>query len=462
MKPKILLIDDDIAILQHMQAALTSDYNVLTASIESSAIETYERERPPVVTLDLSLDPLDLADLGGIRLLQRILALDGSARVIVITGNSSGNAAAQTVQLGAFDYLAKPVRLDELKVIIGRAFRLHTLLQRTPHTDCTCGNEFHDIVGVSKVVRKILRALNRIAVSNTPVLICGEPGTEKQTVAQAIHFESSRRKNPFVVVDCGAIPENVLEAEIFGQAVGTRGQVHRVNGGKLALADTGTLFLDRVDALAPQLQVRLLKYLQNRTNLDNGNEVDTTVIAATRGDLKSVLATHSFCEGLYDHLKSATLLELPPLRHRKEEVVPLAEHFLKKACTAHNRPPMVLSSEAQGALLMHTWPGNVRELETLMCRSVVHCSLPILKPSDLGFALDHIPIDVNLKLAKTAIETGFVKKALFRNHGIIARAARELGISRVNLYELIDKYSIRLQEFKIPAAKSQIKTPEVS
>jgi DNA-binding NtrC family response regulator len=174
------------------------------------------------------------------------------------------------------------------------------------------------------------------------------------------------------------------------------------------------------------------------------------------------METHAFREDLYYRLKVVPL-DMPPLRERKEDIVPLAQYFLKRLCREHRKPPMTLSTEAEGALLMHPWPGNVRELENLISRSVVLSPRAVLKPSDLGFALDRIPTDVNLKFAKKAIEMDFVKKALSRNHGVVSRAARELGISRVNLYELIEKYSLRLQEFKMlrTVEKAQIKTREV-
>jgi DNA-binding NtrC family response regulator len=190
--------------------------------------------------------------------------------------------------------------------------------------------------------------------------------------------------------------------------------------------------------------------------------VDVRIIAATNRDLKRDMENHVFREDLYYRLKVVPL-DMPPLRERKDDIVPLAQYFLKKFCKEHRKPPMTLSTEAEGALLMHPWPGNVRELENLISRSVVLSTRAALKPSDLGFALDQIPTDVNLKFAKKAIEMDFVKKALSRNHGVVSRAARELGISRVNLYELIEKYSLRLQDFKmLRAEKAQVKHREVS
>jgi two-component system NtrC family response regulator len=400
------------------------------------------------------------------RLLEQMLFHEPSTRAIVITGNDDDKNALAAVRLGAFDYYTKPIRLDELKVMIRRALHIHQLHQRVQQLDQAERNGFHGVVGASKVMKDIIRFIERIAASDISVLICGESGTGKEVVAQAIHLQSQRNKNPFVVVNCGAIPENLLESELFGHEKGAFTGAHAQKRGKFELGHTGTLFLDEIGELAPPLQVKLLRFLQDRKIERVGGtlpiEVDVRIIAATNRDLRRDMETHAFREDLYYRLKVVPL-DMPPLRERKEDIVPLAQYFLKRLCREHRKPPMTLSTEAEGALLMHPWPGNVRELENLISRSVVLSPRAVLKPSDLGFALDRIPTDVNLKFAKKAIEMDFVKKALSRNHGVVSRAARELGISRVNLYELIEKYSLRLQEFKMlrTVEKAQIKTREV-
>ena len=467
MKPKILLVDDEENILKQMRWALESDYDVLTTSAEDEAVNIFDKEKPPVVTLDLSLNPYNSADLGGIRLLEQILFQDPSTRAIVITGNNDDKNALAAVRLGAFDCYAKPVRLDELKVMIRRALHIHHLYQRVQEVDQATGTSSHGMVGVSKVMKDIFRFVKRVAVSDISVLICGESGTGKEVVAHAIHLQSQRNNNPFVVVNCGAISENLLESELFGHEKGAFTGAHAQKLGKFELAHTGTLFLDEIGELAPRLQVKLLRFLQDRKiERVGGNlpiEVDVRIIAATNRDLKKDMENHVFREDLYYRLKVAPL-DMPPLRERKEDIAPLAQYFLKKFCKQHRKPPMTLSMEAEGALLMHPWRGNVRELENVISRSVVFSPRAVLKPSDLGLVWDQIPIDVNLKFAKKAMEMDFIKKALFRNHGVVSRAARELGISRVNLYELMEKHSLRLQEFKMMrmAKKSQIKTREVS
>jgi two-component system NtrC family response regulator len=468
VKPKILLVDDEENILKQMRWALEPDYDVFTISDEGEAMSTFEKEKPAVVTLDLSLNPHNPADLGGMRLLEQILSQEPSTRALVVTGNDDEKNALRAVRLGAFDYYAKPIRLEELKVIIRRAFHIHQLQQKVQQNDSSFAEGgFHRMVGTSKSMKDIFRFIERVAVSDISVLICGESGTGKEIVAHAIHLQSQRKNNPFVVVNCGAIPENLLESELFGHEKGSFTGAHAQKRGKFELAHTGTLFLDEIGELAAPLQVKLLRFLQDRKIERVGGtqpiDIDVRIIAATNRDLKKDMENHVFREDLYYRLKVVPL-DMPPLRERKEDIIPLAQHFLKKFSKEHRKSPVALSPEAEGALLMHPWPGNVRELENLISRSVVLSPRSVLKPSDLGFALDQIPTDVNLKFAKKAIEMDFVKKALSRNGGIVSRAARELGISRVNLYELIEKYNIRLQEFKMLRAvgKNQIKTREVS
>jgi two-component system NtrC family response regulator len=467
VKPKILLVDDEEAILEQMRWAFASDYDVFTASIEAEAMCIYEKERPPVVTLDLSLDPHNPTDLGGMRLLEQILSRDPSTRAIVLTGHNDDSSALRAMRLGAFDYYTKPVRLDELKVMIKRGFHLHQLLRKAQQFDHTLRSDFHGVVGASKAMKELLRAIDRIALSDVPLLISGESGTGKEILAHAIHLQSQRKNNPFVVVSCGAIPEHLLESELFGHEKGALSGAHARKRGKLELAHTGTLFLDEIGGLALPLQVKLLRFLQDRKIERVGGtlpiESNTRLIAATNQDLKEAMVHHGFREDLYYRL-NVVRLDLPPLRERQEDIVPLAQHFLKKFCKEYGKPLLALSPQAEAALLMHPWPGNVRELENLISRSVMLSSRAVLQPPDLGFATEPASTDVNLKLAKRAIEMDFVKKALSRNRGVVSRAARELGISRVNLYELIEKCNIRLQEFKISRAteKSQMKTREVS
>ena len=467
MKAKILLVDDEENILKEMCAVLEAEYDVFTASNESEALTTFERERVAVVTLDLSLDPGNPGDLSGLRLLERMLVQEPSTRVIVVTGNNDQTTALQAVRLGAFDYYSKPVRLEDLKIMIQRGCHIYQIHQRIQQSYPGSGNKFHGIIGSSKGMQDVFRFIERVALSDISVLICGESGTGKELVAQAIHRQGQRKNNPFVVVNCGAIPENLLETELFGHEKGAFTGAYIQKKGKFELAHTGTLFLDEIGELVPTLQVKLLRFLQDRKiERVGGNqsiELDVRIVAATNRDLKQDIENRLFREDLYYRLKVVPL-EIPALRERKDDIVPLALHFLTKYCRENRKPLIRLSSEAEAALLVHPWPGNVRELENVINRAVVLSSYPILKPLDLGLKLERGLTDVNLKFAKTAMEIDYIKKALSRNNGVVSRAAKDLGISRVNLYDLIDKYHIQIQEFKVTRLrpKQQNITREVS
>jgi two-component system, NtrC family, response regulator len=464
---KVLLVDDEEMILKHMRSALEPDYQVFTGSTERDAMSIFAAERPAVVILDLSLDPHNPTNLGGMRLLEYILREEPSTRAIVVTGNGDDQIALRAVRLGAFDYYAKPVHLDELRVMIKRACHIHELHRRAHQNPQASQTGFSGMVGRSKSMNDIFRFVERVAGSDISVLICGESGTGKEVVARAIHLQSQRKNQPFVVVNCGAIPESLLESELFGHEKGAFTGAHAQKLGKFEMANGGSLFLDEVGELARPLQVKLLRFLQDRKIERVGGtqsiDLDVRIIAATNRDLKKDVENHLFREDLYYRLKVVPL-DMPPLRERKEDIIPLAQYFLAKLCRDQRKAPVSLSPEAEGALLTHPWPGNVRELENLMSRAVVLCPRAVLQPSDLGFPVDQIPTDVNLKFAKKAIEMDFVKKALRRNGGIISRAARELGISRVNLYELMERYNIRIQEFKMMKAEAHpsIRTREIS
>jgi two-component system NtrC family response regulator len=243
-----------------------------------------------------------------------------------------------------------------------------------------------------------------------------------------------------------------LESELFGHEKGAFTGAYAQKRGKFELANTGTLFLDEIGELVPSLQVKLLRFLQDRKiERVGGNQsldLEVRIIAATNRDLKKDMENHVFREDLYYRLKVVPL-EIPPLRKRRDDIIPLAQYFLKKFCQEHHKPLMTLSADAEESLLAQSWPGNVRELENLISRAVVLSTRPVLQPSDFGFGVETPPSAVNLKIAKKAIELEFLKKALAKHKGIVSRAARELGISRVNLYELIDKYKVDVQEYKL-------------
>jgi two-component system NtrC family response regulator len=452
LKKTLLLVDDDQYVLGQMLRAFETDYQVLTAANEKDTITACEQHQPAVVILDLSLQPTNGSDLAGLRLLEAILGHDPSTRVIIVTGNDEQSNALRAMRLGAYDYYFKPISLEELKIIIQRAFHVHELHQRIQKAAPAPETGLHGIIGSSKSMREVFGFIERVALSDISVLICGESGTGKELVAQAIHRQSPRKDHPFVAVNCGAIPENLLESELFGHEKGAFTGAYSQKRGKFELAHTGTLFLDEIGELVPSLQVKLLRFLQDRKIERVGGiqslELDIRIIAATNRDLKKDMENQLFRQDLYYRLKVVPV-DIPPLRERKEDILTLAYHFLKQYCQEHHKPLMTLSPEAEEALYSYSWPGNVRELENVIGRAVVLSPNSVLKRTDLGFGAAPTAGTVNLKVAKKAIEEDFVKKALSRNRGIISRAAKDLGISRVNLYELMHKYGIQVGDFKV-------------
>jgi len=450
-EPKVLIVDDAQDVLGLMRRALERDYQVFTAVSESEALSMFQRQKPPVVTLDLSLNPHVPSDLAGLRLLEQMLAEEPLTRVIMVTDHDDDGHALQAVRLGAFDYYSKPIILDEIKVMIKRALYMHQMQKQLQASYSIPAPGFHELVGVSKSMQKIYRFIQQVAMSDISVLICGESGTGKELVARAIHQKSLRRDHPFMVVNCGAIPETLLESELFGYEKGAFTGAYAQKKGKFELAHTGTLFLDEIGELVPSLQVKLLRFLQDRKiERVGGNqqtELDVRILAATNRDLRKEMDNRAFREDLYYRLNVAPLT-IPPLRERKEDILQLARYFLHKHCLENRKPLIPLSAEAEKKLLSYSWPGNVRELENLTHRAVVLTHHSVLAPSDLGFDLNQVNYDVNLKYARRAMEVDYVRRALLKNNGIISRAARDLGISRVNLYELIAKYMINPEEFK--------------
>ncbi|HWP59965.1 MAG TPA: PEP-CTERM-box response regulator transcription factor [Candidatus Acidoferrales bacterium] len=455
MKPKILFVDDEENILKQMRWAFAEDYTVLTAATESDALAVFRRERPPVVSLDLSLNAEFPSDLAGLRLLQQMIEEEPATRVIVVSGHNEEATVLKAVRLGAFDYYSKPIALEEFKVMVKRALHIYALNHRLQSSHAEPETSFHGLTGVSKSMQEIYRFIERVALSDISVLICGESGTGKELVAHAIHQRSARKENPFIVVNCGAIPDALLESELFGHEKGAFTGAHAQKKGKFELAHTGTLFLDEIGELAPPLQVKLLRFLQDRIiERIGGNQkisVDVRIIAATNRDLEKEMENNLFREDLYYRLKVVPIT-IPPLRERKEDILPLAYHFLKKYGQEHRKPLLRLSPEAERRLLSYSWPGNVRELENLINRAVVMSAASVLTLNDLGLDAEIRQSDVNLKEAKKAIEIEYVRRALLRSRGVVSRAAKELGISRVNLYELMAKYGIAIDEFKTAGA----------
>lgn len=443
-KPKILVIDDDESIRTQMKWGLVQEYDVYLAMDAPSTMEAVNTERPPLVTLDLGLPPDPGGTSEGLRLLGDILKFDRTAKVIVITGNAERNSALEAISRGAHDFLTKPVEIDELRSILKRACYVHTLeveyhtLQRRLETGA-----FGEIIGSSPKMQEVFDSIRRVSTTDVPVLITGASGTGKELIARSIHDHSVRQNEPFVPINCGAIPENLMESELFGHEKGSFTGAHTQRLGRIEMAGGGTLFLDEIGELPLALQVKLLRFLQDHTIDRVGGresiEIDVRVIAATNKDLKKLVKQGLFREDLYYRLAVVSIM-VPPLKERDDDIIQISMAFLERYS---KNEPMSLAREAEKAIRTYKWPGNVRELENRIRRAVTFARGVIITPEDMGFEeADSEPTSLDLKEAKTAVELSLIEKAIAKHNGNLKRAAEDLGITRPTLYSMMKRLGI--------------------
>jgi two-component system, NtrC family, response regulator len=442
-KPSLLVVDDHEHILKQLTWALSEDFQVHTAVSQAEALEVLRTERPALMTVDLALTPGVQNRHAGFDVLQAALRNDPAIKAIVITSDQEEATAMQALRLGAFDYFVKPLPVDELRAALKRAAYLADLERRASSSIDDPGEDT-GIVGDSPAVVGLRQRVRRVAETDFTALILGDSGVGKELVAQAIARLSARRDRPFVVVNCAAIPETLLETELFGHEKGSFTGAHAQKKGKFELADSGTLFLDEIGDLSPGLQAKLLRFLQERTIERVGGtrlmQLDVRVIAATNRDLERDVREKLFREDLYYRLKVLPI-RVPPLRERGDDILVLANHFLNRLARDLGAPCKRLSSAAESVLKRHDWPGNVRELQNVINAAAVTSSHTLITPD----ALDLVPSEAprNLRAARDELERALIERALWRNNGVISRAARELSISRVTLYDLLDKHGLR-------------------
>jgi two-component system, NtrC family, response regulator len=447
-KPRLLVVDDDEDLRTQMKWALAQDYEVVLAEDRQSALKAFQKKKPDVVTLDLGLPPLPASVEEGFATLSEILTLNPLAKIIVITGRGEKEHALKAVADGAYDFLHKPVQIDELKVVLKRAIYLAGLEQehRDMQDELSHGG-FQGMLGSSPQMQEVFATIRKVAPSEVPVLITGDSGTGKELVARAIHNLSSSKNGPFIPINCGAIPENLIESELFGHERGAYTGAHVQRKGKIEMAQSGTLFLDEIGELPLALQVKLLRFLQEQTvERIGGREmirVDTRVLTATNRDIKEAMTNGSFREDLYFRIGVITI-QLPPLRERKGDVPLLAQAFLGRYAKEARKKLTGFTREAIAAIGNYGWPGNVRELENKIKRAVVMAEGTKVKPEDLemGNSEEKQPM-MGLKEAREALEKKMVLDALARNQDSISQTADELGISRPTLYDLMNKLRIK-------------------
>jgi len=446
-KSKLLIVEDDAGLQKQLRWSLDA-YEVLTASDRESALAQLRRHEPAVITMDLGLPPDPDGSSEGLALLQQILSLAPDTKVIVLTGNQDHSNAVQAIAMGAYDFHQKPVDPSVLNLIVERAFHLHGLQQENRWLQMNrVESPLGGIITRDPGMLKVCRNIEKVAPTSATVMLLGNSGTGKEVLARALHQLSARSSKRFMAINCAAIPENLLESELFGYEKGAFTGAAKQTLGKIELASGGTFFLDEVGDLPMALQAKLLRFLQERVVERIGGRaeipVDVRVVCATHQNLKDMVASGRFREDLYYRLSEIVIM-IPSLRERIGDAALLAHHFKNKFCQQEGRSQLNFSEEALSRIESHSWPGNVREMENCIKRAVIMADGPQITAEDLGLAASSEP-DEPLNLRQVRDEAGHkaLIKALARVDGNAVKAAELLGISRPTLYDLMNKYGIK-------------------
>ena len=450
-KPKLLLVEDDEEIRTQMRWALTGEYDPILVGDRAAAVAAFRTHRPAVVLLDLGLPPEPASPKEGLATLAELLAIDSDAKVVIVSGQGEKTNALQAVGLGAYDFFTKPVEMEELKFLLKRCYQIADLEREYLRVQSLLATEtFEDLVGSGPRMQHCFDSIRKVATTDAPVLILGESGTGKEMTARAIHRRSARKDAPFVAINCSAIPENLIESELFGHEKGSFTGAHAQRKGRIESAEGGTLFLDEIGEVPLPIQVKLLRFLQEHCIERVGGRqeisVNTRVVAATNADLKKKMADGSFREDLFYRL-AVIQINLPALRERDDDTILLAKTFLQRFGAENRRAGLSFTPEAVRAMREYAWPGNVRELQNRVRRAVIMADGKRIGASDLELSADPgAAARPTLREARERVEKELVTEALRRNGGKISGAAADLGLSRPTLYELMDKFGLQKTE----------------
>jgi two-component system NtrC family response regulator len=445
----LLIVEDDLALQKQLKWSLDR-FESVTADDVASAVLQFRRHSPAVVTMDLGLPPDRDSVSEGFKCLEKLLELDPGVKVIVLTGQNDQENALRAIRTGAYDFLAKPVDPDVLALTVERAYRLYELQQENRRLQMQQSSDvFSGLVTRDPGMQRVCRMIEKVAPSDATVLLLGESGTGKEVLAQGLH-DASKRKGRFVAINCAAIPETLLESELFGYEKGAFTGANKATLGKIETANGGTLMLDEIGDLPMPLQAKLLRFLQERVIERVGGRheipIDVRVVGATHQDLRARIADGRFREDLYYRL-AEIVVDIPPLRDRVGDPVLLSHAFVRRFATEMRRPVPTLSDDAVRALETHRWPGNVRELQNIFKRAVIMADEDRITAADLGLraapdAGSDEPV-LDLRTAREAAERQAVITALARTDSNIVRAAELLGISRPTLYDLMNRLQIK-------------------
>jgi two-component system NtrC family response regulator len=447
-KRKLLIVDDDTGIQRQLRWSF-DDYDVSVAGDRDEAVAQFRSETPAVVTVDLGLPPDPDGATEGLATVEAILKLAPETKVIVVTGNEDHENALKAIALGAYDFYRKPIVSEELGHIIQRAYHLYDLEQENRRLAQRSDKvALNGVICADPEMLKICRLVEKVAPTNVTTMLLGESGTGKEVFARAIHDLSPRAGKPFAAINCAAIPENLLESELFGHEKGSFTGAVRQQKGKVELADSGTLFLDEVGDMPSAIQAKLLRFLQERTFERIGGRqpiaVDVRVICATNQKLDEMIAVGTFREDLYYRL-SEMVINIPPLRERIGDAELLAQSFLQKFAEEQGKSVRGFTREGLTAISAYEWPGNVRELENRVKRALIMAEGNRITPEDLD--LEDVDGDaeiLNLAKAREEAERREIPRALSRAEGNITQAAKLLGISRPTLYDLMKQHGFKV------------------
>jgi two-component system, NtrC family, response regulator len=444
---RLLIVEDDLGLQKQLKWCFDM-YEVAQATTRSEAVAHMRRFEPTVVLQDLGLPPDEEGVTEGMATLKELLQLAPRTKIIVVTGRADRDSAVRAVGLGAWDFYSKPVDTDVLKLIVERAFHIAGLESENARLrTIQAASPLEGIIATDVSMQNVCRRIEKVAPSDASVLLLGESGTGKELVARAIHARSDRKSRRFVAINCAAIPEQLLESELFGFEKGAFTGAVRQTMGKVEGAEGGTLFLDEIGDMPLSLQAKLLRFLQNRVIERVGGRqeiaVDVRVVCATNQDLSALIATQRFRQDLYYRISEVTV-DLPPLRSRPGDTLVLAQAFLQRFRAAHPRAPRSFTEEALVALQRHTWPGNVRELENKVKAACIMAGGPQIGPEDLGLGGNTGQFAfLNLKAVRATAERQAVQQALAMASGNVSQAAELLGVTRPTLYDLMEKYDCR-------------------
>ena len=464
MKPRILIVDDETRMQRLFEINLGPKYEVMTAGNGERALEVVKSGDVALLVTDLKMPGMN-----GMTLLQEAHRIYPDLPVVIMTAYGTVEGAVQAMKEGAVDYILKPVKMEEMELLIEKTLSV----LRLQDENRSLRQELQSVYGATRIVgnhpaiQKIIQLISQVAGTKATVLVQGESGTGKEIVARAIHYQSDRGSKPFVVINCAAIPSNLLESELFGHEKGAFTGAIKTKKGRLELADQGTLFLDEIGEMPKELQVKILRVLEEQKFQRVGGtedvEVDNRIIAATNRDLKQAVEAGAFRDDLFYRLNVITI-SIPPLRDRKEDIPLLIEYFLNKHREVFKSRAVGVSDEAMKILTDYSWPGNVRELENTLVRAMILCGSTLIQPDDLPEELGREEVKEELKLpadreelkqmkkeaqqkARGEIEKRFIIEALKQGGGNVMRSAEMVGMDRRQFQNLLRKYGISRKDF---------------